>query len=384
MRARPGLAVPSGRRTGRLRALRVLVVAQQLRRAAPGGIGTYVRGLVAGLADDAAAGGAAPAPVVALLASRPPRGGDSLVGLGPPVLASPLPAPLLTRAWHAGVLGAPTGFDVVHAASFNAPRSAAPLTVAVHDLAWRVVPETFPRRGRRWHEAALDRAIHRATRLLVPSADAAEALVAAGAGAGQVEVVDPMYGCDHLPAPDPTAATEFLARRGVAGPYLLSVGTLEPRKNLGRLVQAYGRARPRLPDPWPLVIVGPKGWGDAIDSAPQAGVVLAGPVPGPVLSALYQATRAVAYVPLHEGYGLPAVEAMAAGAPVVATPMPSTGGAALEVDPLDVDAIAAALVEASTDERCRRQLVIAGEQRARRLTWAAAAARHVELWHRLR
>lgn len=404
MRRRAVGAVPPGGRAVRavrLTSLRVLLVAQQLRRATPGGIGTYVRGLLAGLG---APGAPEPGPLprdpvrishhnarespspslaVSLLASRPPKGDDVLAGLGAPVLASPLPAPLLTRAWHAGLLAAPGGFDVVHAASFNVPRSSAPLTVAVHDLAWRVVPETFPDRGRRWHEEALTRAVRRATRLLVPSAQAAEALLAAGAGAGQVEIVDPMYGCDHLPPPDAAAATDLLTGLGVDGPYLLSVGTLEPRKNLGRLMQAYTRARPSLPEPWPLVIVGPRGWGEALGSPPPAGVVLAGPVPAAVLSALYAGARAVAYVPLHEGYGLPAVEAMACGAPVVATPMPSTGGAALEVDPCDVVAMAACLLEATTDERRRAGLVAAGRARAARLTWAAAAARHVEAWQRL-
>ncbi|HVE47529.1 MAG TPA: glycosyltransferase family 1 protein [Acidimicrobiales bacterium] len=385
---RPHVALPGRRGTGRLRALRVLVVAQQLRRAAPGGIGTYVRGLVAGLvADggdtgagvDADAGGLA----LSLLASRAPRAADPVAHLGPPVLTSPLPAPLLTRAWHAGLLRAPAGFDIVHAASFNAPRCASPLTIAVHDLAWRVVPDTFPDRGRRWHDAALSKAMRRATKLLVPSTVAADQLMSTGAGAAQVEVVDPMYGCDHLPPPDPEAATALLSDLGVTGPYLLSVGTLEPRKNLARLMEAYGRALPSFPEPWPLVVVGPRGWGDSPATGLPDGVLLAGAVPGPVLTALYAGARAVAYVPLHEGFGLPAVEAMSAGAPVVASPMPSTGGAALETDPLDVVSMAGALVEVATDERCRHDLIAAGRARAGRLTWAAAANRHLDLWSRL-
>jgi alpha-1,3-rhamnosyl/mannosyltransferase len=88
----------------------------------------------------------------------------------------------------------------------------------------------------------------------------------------------------------------------------------------------------------------------------------------------------VAYVPLLEGYGLPAVEAMRAGVPVVASPMPSTAGAALEVDPLDPGAIAGGLVQAAADESARTALVTAGLARARDLTWEAAARRHTALW----
>ena len=103
-------------------------------------------------------------------------------------------------------------------------------------------------------------------------------------------------------------------------------------------------------------------------------------VTGPVLAGLYGRARLVAYVPLLEGFGLPAVEAMYACAPVVASPMPSTGGAAFEVDPRDTDAIADALVQVAGQEGVRSQLVTAGVLRSSELTWVAAAGRHVELW----
>jgi glycosyltransferase involved in cell wall biosynthesis len=351
----------------------VAVVAEQLRRSAPGGIGTYVRGLVQGL------GALGPGrPAVTLWASRPPAGvADPVAALGS-VVTSPLPGPALVRAWDRGLAGYRHEADVVHATSLAVPpRRRAPLTVMVHDLAWRRLPDAFPARGRRWHEAALGRATERASLLLVPSRATADDLLAAGAPAARVEVVE--EGSDHLPPPDHEAAAAVLARSGVAGPYLLSVSTIEPRKNLRRLVAAYGAARPRLPGDWPLVVVGPSGWGD--EPPPEGeGVVLTGWVADGALAALYARARAVAYVPLLEGFGLPALEAMAAGAPVVASAMPSTGGAALEADPLDVTAIADALVTAAADEDARRELVEAGTRRAAALTWAAAARRHVELW----
>ena len=346
--------------------MKVLVVAEQLRRPVEGGIGTYARALLRGLApfgED-----------VTLWTSRAPGGRPDPLGALGTVVTSPLPAPALVRAWDRGLVRPPGRPDVVHATSFAMPPvGRAPMSVMVHDLAWRHFPEAYPPRGRRWHEAALQRALDRARLLIVPSATVADDLLAAGAPPAGVEVVE--EGCDHLPAPDDDAAGALLAGLGVGGDFLLTVSTLEPRKNLPRLLAAYGTVRDRLP---PLVVVGPAGWGPEVRPAP--GVVLAGPVTGGTLTALYRRARVMAYVPLREGFGLPVVEAMSCGAPVVASAVPSAGGAALEVDPFDVDAIAGALVQAATDDGRRAELVAAGHARAGGLTWDQAARRHVELW----
>jgi glycosyltransferase involved in cell wall biosynthesis len=359
---------------------RTLVLAQQLRRSASGGIGTYVLGLLQGFDELAGAGGPDEVPEVTLAASRPPRGtagGDPLARLGHPLRISVLPAPLLTRAWDHGLVRAPSGYDVVHAASLATLETGrTPLVVTVHDLLWRRVPEAYPARGRRWHEAALRRALDRADRFIVPADVVADDLVAAGAPVGAVHVV-PM-GSDHLPPPDRAAAADHLARLGVSGPYLLSVGTLEPRKNLQRLVEAYAAVRDRLPEPWPLVMVGPSGWGTQIE--PQPGVVLTGAVSATELSGLYAGARLLAYVPLVEGFGLPPVEAMAVGTPVLASPLPSTEGAAFDVDPGDTGSVAAGLLAVATDDAVRADLVVRGRARAAELSWSGIAARHLEVW----
>ncbi|MHB8464869.1 MAG: glycosyltransferase family 4 protein [Acidimicrobiales bacterium] len=347
----------------------VVVVAEQLRRRVPGGIGTYVRGLLQGLTEIGAD--------VTLVASRAPARPDPLRALGFPVRASALPGPLLTRCWDLGVaVGGVRNAGVLHATSLATayPRHVA-TAVMVHDLAWREVPEAYPARGRRWHEAALARCLRRAAVIITPS----EASAVAFDGC-RVEVIP--EGCDHLPPPDRAGADALLARLGVVTPYLLSVSTLEPRKNLARLMQAYSRAVDRLPEPWPLIVAGAAGWGPEL--APTPGVKLAGAVDSGVLAALYAGARCVAYVPLTEGWGLPPVEAMTACTPVVASPMPSTARAALEVDPRDIDAIADALVVAASDEGQRSALVTAGLLRAAELTWSAAARRHVEVWESLR
>jgi glycosyltransferase involved in cell wall biosynthesis len=356
---------------------RVLLLVEQLRRKAAGGIGTYVMGLIQGLTQlpDQAR------PEIELFASRPRARPDPLATLGFPLRSSVLPGPVLTRGWDRGLLRAPGRFDVVHALSIaTAEPGAAALVSTVHDLLWRRVPETYPARGRAWHEAALRRALARSDRFMVPSDVVAADLVEAGASPDRVTVV-PM-GCDHLPPPDSEAVDALLSRLGVPGPFLLSVGTMEPRKNLVRLAQAYEQMRTSLPEPWPLVVVGPSGWGEQLHQ--HHGVILAGMVSPPELAGLYARARLLAYVPLMEGFGLPPVEAMLAGAPVVASDVPSTGAAAYQVDPNDTDSIAEGLLAVATDEDVRHGLQIAGRGHAAGLSWSSIAQRHVDLWEEVR
>jgi glycosyltransferase involved in cell wall biosynthesis len=322
-----------------------------------------------------------PTAALTVYASRAPGWPDPLADDGRPVLASSLPGPVLTRMWDAGLVRAPAGFEVVHAVSLAAPpvRRGVAGVVAVHDLAWRRTPVALPARARRWHEAALARALRRASAYVVPAPAVAAELIDAGADPAAVRQIP--FGCDHLAPPDAAAADAVLRRLGVAGGFLLSVSTLEPRKNLARLFAAYDRARPMLPEPWPLVVVGPEGWGP--DLHPGPGVVLAGAVGEGALSALYRRARLLAYVPLEEGYGLPVVEAMSVGTPVVASPVPSTAGAAFEASPTDIDAIAEALCTVATDEGVRDRLVSAGRARSAELTWARSARAHLELWREL-
>jgi len=362
---------------GSRRRAQVLLIAEQLRRRVPGGIGTYVRGLLSGLATLEERH--VELPLVTLYASRhrDHGGPDPLEVFGRRLVVSRLPGPILTRSWDRGILRAPHGFDLVHAVSLAVPpvpRSVE--VVAVHDVAWRHRPEDYPRRGRRWHEAALRRALRHASHFVVPSEAVARDMIEAGAPERAVSIIP--LGSDILPEPDDVGATTLLEQLGVRGEFLLSVGTLEPRKNLTRLLEAYGVARRSLPEPWPLVVVGPPGWGP--EPGHGEGVVFTGRVDDGTLASLYERARLLAYVPFEEGFGLPPVEAMRYGTPVVASPLPTTGGASLEVDPTRADDIAQALVAVATDDGLRAELSVAGKARAGSLTWESAARAHVALW----
>jgi glycosyltransferase involved in cell wall biosynthesis len=373
--------------------LSVLLAVEQLRRRVPGGIGAYARGLLGGLALAPSEGDRVD---VALLASRAPAGNDDpLAAYGLPLHASRLPSLLLTRAWDHGLSRAPAGFDVVHSVSLASPllHHASPeqLVVTVHDVAWRRHPEATTRRGARWHEAALRRADRSGAALVVPSRLVAADLREMGVADGRITVVP--SGADHLPAPDAAATDALLSKLGVSGEFLLTVSTLEPRKNVDRLVRAFGRVRDSLPGPWPLVIVGPIGWGPELADPPPADhVIFTGPVSDVVLSELYRRARAFAYVPLTEGYGLPPLEAMHAGIPtVVSDEVPSVHdlGApepapARVVDPLDVDDIARGLVDVLTDAGLRAELARRGRAFAATRTWRATARAHITLWRSLR
>ena len=343
----------------------------QLYRPQPGGIASYVRGLLQGLAtlDGWDANGVAPR---GHLADAPPV----------PTKSVALDVATLTRLWRFAPVGVSSGADVVHATSLAGPfaggRRQAIHSLAVHDLLWRDRPEASTPRGVRFHEGRLRLVRSREEiRVMYSSPGLGERLVADGFDTSRLYPV--RLGVDDTtPAAEAGAVATTLSHAGVTGPYSLYVGTREPRKNITRLVAAHASAHRRRGDLGTLVLVGPAGWG-AVDTADA---VVLGPLPRALIKGLLRDATVVAYVALAEGWGLPPVEALFAGTRVVVSAdCPSVVGidAVIRVDPLDVDSIADGFVRAldeSDDATSRAQRHAAVGD----MTWANSARDHVAGW----
>lgn len=299
-----------------------------------------------------------------------------------PVRQLPLPRPVLYEAWHRlrrPAVEAVTGpVDVVHATGMAVPPRTAPLVVTLNDLAWRHEPDHFTPRGRRFFEQCLALASREADLVVVPSRATAEDAAAAGVDPRRTVVVP--YGHEAPLATDERVA-EVRTRHGLPDRYVLWVGTVEPRKNLGVVIEAHRRLRRRRPDVG-LVLVGPAGWEEDLDArlgSDREGTTVVGFVPDAELAALYRGAEALCYPSLREGFGLPVLEAMAQGTPVVTSSGTSTeevlgpdGGAGRAVEPTDPAAVADALDEVVDPQR-RPALAAAASERAATFDWARTA-----------
>jgi glycosyltransferase involved in cell wall biosynthesis len=265
--------------------------------------------------------------------------------------------------YYAGLPLSARGLDLLHCTTFRGPlRSPVPFTITLHDLALVRHPELFPRWHRLSGRAGLGSVARAAQRVLAVSEfTKREAVDLLGLAQERVTVIG--NAVDSVFSPDGPRA---------GGDYVLAVGTLEPRKNLRRVAEAARRAGLELR------VAGATGWGGV--EAPGR----VGEVSDDELAALYRGARALVFPSLYEGFGIPVLEAMASGTPVVTSRGGATeevaGGAAVLVDPLDVDAIAAGIGEA--DSR-RDELRALGLERARAYSWDRVADTVEAVWREL-
>jgi glycosyltransferase involved in cell wall biosynthesis len=266
--------------------------------------------------------------------------------------------------WYPAALGRRArGLDLLHCTTFRGPASArTPTVVTVHDLAILRYPDAFPPWHRLYGRTGLRRVLRAADAIVaVSELTKTEVVELAGVAPERVRVIP--NGLDRVFTPNGRVAE---------GEYVLAVATLEPRKNLGRAVEAARLAGVELR------VVGARGWGGV---EPDGWV---GELPDAELAELYRGARCVLYPSLYEGFGLPVLEAMACGTPVVTsrgTAMEEVaGGAAVLVDPSDTTSIADGIAEA---ERRRSELVPLGLAWASTFTWEAAADAVEALWREL-
>jgi glycosyltransferase involved in cell wall biosynthesis len=267
-------------------------------------------------------------------------------------------------AWYPhGIAHRARGLDVLHCPTYRGPvRPSVPTVVTVHDLVILRHPESLPRWHRSYGRGGLGRVVRAADAVsAVSEFTKGEIVDLLGVPAERIRVIP--NGVDDVFTPDGERAE---------GDYVLAVGTLEPRKNLGRVVEATDLAGVELR------VVGARGWG-GVDAPGWVGEV-----PDAELARLLRGARCLVYASLYEGFGLPVLEAMATGVPAVTSRGGAleevAGDAAVLVDPLSAESIAAGIAEAAAR---RDELVPLGLARAAGFTWTRAADAVEALWKEL-
>ncbi|MGV8968106.1 MAG: glycosyltransferase family 4 protein [Cellulomonas sp.] len=342
----------------------------------PGGSGTYIVELCTALNQrpDVKVTG-----IAATHRHRPPTDVTPPV----PVRHSILPRRSLYAGWNS--LGLPLAgrskVDVVHATTWAIPRTRRPLVVTAHDTAFLRSPEHFTPRGNKFFKRALERMGAEADLIIVPSEATLDDCLSAGLTQDRLRLVP--HGVRHS---TPTAADvlDFRRRFELTADYILWTGTREPRKNLRGLLAAFAEVAAR--EDVDLVLVGPAGWGDTgtgtIPPHVLPRVHLLGRITHADLQSAYAGARAFAFPSLWEGFGMPVLESMAHGTPVITSRDTSmaeiTGETGILVDPENHDEIALAILRAIGPER--DQLGVAARRRASEFSWTRAAEQTLDVY----
>lgn len=274
-------------------------------------------------------------------------------------------------------------FVPAHVLPFQRPGVTLPPTVVTaHDLGYRFFPEAHTRTQRAYLEWSTNYAVKHATRLIAISRATANDLQRIYHADGQqIRVIH--EAATELPPTNAAFSTATLDHYAISSPFALFVGTIQPRKNLVRLLEAYALLRSRGKSNFQLVLAGADGWlSDSIHATAarlQLGdaVRFTGSVTDAELAALMNAALFFVFPSLYEGFGLPVLEAQQTGVPVMTANNSSlpeiAGDAAILVDPLDTEAIAEAMLQLSQDEALRTRLIAAGHDNVKRFSWTKAA-----------
>lgn len=285
--------------------------------------------------------------------------------------------------------------DVLHVQFTAPPFAPCPVVVSIHDLSFEHLPETFNRRSRTQLRLTVRRSARKAAHILALSEHARADIVSTYRISPDLVTAIPLAAAERFrPIDDERELQRVRDTYGIAGDYILSVGSIQPRKNLSRLVLAYARLRQTKPNSElpKLVIAGRRAWlyretlRTIRDSGVSESVILTGYVPDADLPALYSGASCFVYPSYFEGFGLPPLEAMKCGAPVIAGNRTSLsevmGDAGLLVDPLDTDAIAAGIARLLDNPDFRHELSVKGLERSHMFDWKETAKRTLEVYKR--
>ncbi|MDL4776045.1 MULTISPECIES: glycosyltransferase family 4 protein [Thermomonosporaceae] len=355
-----------------------------------GGLGRYVDGLLSalhGLGAD-----------LAVVCQRADEERYGTLAPGARIVAGP--AALAHRAarlsWEQSGLpyvAEQVGADVIHLPTYTIPVAPGlPTVVTIHDVTLFTEPELYDPVRTTYVKSATRTAARRATRLIAPSRATRDELVRLlGADPEHIDVA--YHGVDHqaFHRPDEPEIKRVSDRLGLHGrPYLAYLGALEPRKNVPALIRGWVRACAERADPPALVLAGAGGWDDDVDAAlasvpVQLRVVRPGYLSWESLPGLFGGALVVALPSRGEGFGLPVLEAMACGAPVLTTrrgPLPEVGGDAVAYTEPEPEHIAAALSALIDDPAARRRLGDAACVRSQQFSWTVSAEAHLASYER--
>jgi glycosyltransferase involved in cell wall biosynthesis len=359
----------------------------------PAGIGRYTRGLARALTHLGLESG-----TLTFFTSERLPPDEPPYQLAPArVLVRPIGHRNLTRLWHRLHIPLPAELlmgacDLIHGPDFVLPPALfARRVVTIHDLAYRHFPEAAQPGIATYLAAELPRTLRAADHIIAVSEATARDLVEQFSCARErISVVYPGVDAAFTAPVDDITIAALRRSYQLTQPFILAVGTIEPRKNYRRLITAFAEATRRPDGPPLLVFAGRLGWlyDDVLEAAARADVAdrvrFLGYVPDHHLPALYHAATALAMPSLYEGFGIPIIEAMATGTPVIcstAGALPEVAGdAAILVDPLDVEALADALLLVFTEAARRQELIERGTLRSRIFSWKTAAEAHWQVY----
>lgn len=357
-----------------------------------GGVGRYVDGLLAALSR------AGDEVELSVVCQRTDSERYLSLVPGAEIIAAPAavshrPARLAWEQTGLPLLAQQVGAEVLHAPFYTCPlRANCPVTVTVHDATFFTEREHYDKAKGTFFRSAIKTSLRRADRVIVPSKATRDELVRLlDADSAQIDVA--YHGVDqeafHIPSDAEKA--RVASRLGLADTsYVAFLGVMEPRKNVPNLVSGWVAAVADMPEPPALVLAGGSGHDDAIDEAVsqvphhlkvvRPGYLRYADLPG------YLGGAMVAAYPSHgEGFGLPIVEAMGCGAPVLTTPrlsLPEVGGDAVAYTGEEPEEIQRDLAALLGDEQLRSKLSILGVERARDFTWERSAADHLATWRK--